>query len=91
MVFNFDKNFNLRIEIDDSEKLHLMSEFSKINNQQFEPMQKWFNDPNVPQSEKDKYSTCLTNALRSVNLVYNLLKACGISDQEILKYASLPF
>jgi len=90
MKFNFDNDFKLRIEIELGEKLQLLSEMSRANNAT-EPMIKWFDDPNVPQAEKDKYSSSLTNALAEMSFLCNLLKKCGISKNEILEIIKIPF
>jgi hypothetical protein len=90
LKFNFDQSFKLSIEMEADEKLRLLSEFSKANNTT-EPMIQWFDDPNVPQQEKDNFIDALTNAMAEMNFLYQLLKKCGLSDQEIYECANIPF
>jgi hypothetical protein len=54
-------------------------------------MIQWFDDPNVPQQEKDNFIDALTNAMAEMNFLYQLLKKCGLSDQEIYECANIPF
>jgi len=89
MKLNMDGSLSIILEPE--LKLQLETEFSEIVGKQFEPMRKWFDDKSVPQSEKDKYSNNLTRALAEMNFLYQLLKRCGATDEEIKEWANLPF
>lgn len=88
---NLGQDGSLQIKLEPGLSLALCSEFSKIYNKQFEPMQKWFDDVNVPQAEKDKYSETYTKALAEMNFLYQLFIRCGFSDEEIKEWMGIPF
>jgi hypothetical protein len=88
---NLNPDGTLKIQLEPGVDLELCSEFTKICNKQFEPMAKWFDDPNVPKEEKEKYRANFIAALGEMNFLYQLLKHCGKSDEEIKELANFPF
>jgi hypothetical protein len=86
----FDKNMNICFDAGLSEISTLLSDFSAVYNK-YEPMSKWFNDPDVPQEQKDAYKQQFINAMQSMSFYTQLLKKCGVSDEKIKEYMEIPF
>ena len=91
MNIDMQNNGNITIQLEPSERLQLASEFTKVINKQFEPMAKWFDDPAVPQKDKDPYSQNYTNAMAGMSFLYQLLQRCGYTDEQIKELAEIPF
>lgn len=88
---NLDQKGKLHIILEPELRLQVCSEFSKVVNQQFEPMCNWFNNPDVPEQQKKPYMDTLTRALSEMNFLYQLLQKCGLTEKEIKECANLPF
>ena len=91
LYMNLTSEGKLEITLEPQLRLQLASEFSKVVGKQFEPMQKWFDDKDVPQAEKDKYEESFITALAEMNFLYQVLKHCGMKDEEIKEWAEIPF
>lgn len=91
LQMNLTNEGKLEIVLEPQLKLQLASEFSKVVCKQFDPMQKWFNDENVPQADKEKYKDCFLTAMAEMNFLYQLLRHCGLQDDEIKEWANMPF
>ena len=90
MVFNLDNEYNLTISLEPLEKMKIGSEFGRLTSQTW-GMFKWFNDPDVPQEEKDKYAEMHQKANESMSWFYEFLLRCGFSEEDIKEICSLPF
>jgi hypothetical protein len=92
----WDNSFNLKMKcelqtpVDKGEKLVILSEFSKAYGK-YEKFSSWMDNPDVSIEQKKPYERNLLNGQASLQFIYEFMKACRITKEEIKEYAELPF
>jgi hypothetical protein len=90
MKFALDKDCKLKIELTDDEKQDIAwGDYGNICSQ-FWKMSKWFDDPNVLDTEKNKYAQHRKNIEGSVEFMRLFLGLAGLT-KEIEEIDKIPF
>lgn len=88
--FNLQFSCQLQFPVGVECKRELLNAFSELHNKYY-PFGVWFDNPDVPNREKDPYSEHSINANNGLNFLYNFFLLCGCTELEIKEYADLPF
>jgi hypothetical protein len=91
MKFILDNNCKLKIELTEEEKRNVAwGDYGNIQNQYWK-MCKWFDDPNVSDTEKNNYMQHRKNAQGSVEFMRLFLRLAGLTEKEIEEIDKIPF